>query len=383
VKVLFFTSWYPNPDAPQHGDFIQRHAEAIAEHPDVQLGLIFVKANKKGSSKHFELREETVNNVLTLRVFYKASRNPLIKAKRYRKAYEHGLQFYMHKIGKPDIIHANVVWPSGIAAKSIAKKHALPFVITEHWSVYYPNSEIKLNFAQRNRIANAVVAAKRVITVSKYLERCMVDMGFHGEYEQIPNVVNTSLFLPENTAVKRDFTFVHISNFTENKRAIDILEAFENSLKKRQDIRLKFIGEGPELAEIKEILQDEPALSKKVDILGSVNHDEVARELRNSDALILFSKYEGLPCVILEAWCTGIPVISTNVGGIKDYFQNDSGILLQGESIEELQHALLEISQDTNKYDPTKISDYAKGQFSNKSVADKFVALYQAVISSK
>mgnify|MGYP000670731770 CR=1 FL=1 len=380
MKVVFFTSWYPNPDAPQHGDFIQRHAEAIAAHPEVELGLIFVKAVKKGPSKHIELREEMVNGVLTLRVFYRHSINPLLKAKRYRKAYEHGLEFFKHKIGKPDIINANVIWPSGIVAKRLAKKYKIPFVITEHWSAYYPNSEIKLNFPQRFKISNAVAAAKRVITVSKYLERCMVDMGFHGNYEQIPNVVNTSLFFPEMVAEDRDFTFVHISNFTENKRAVDILEAFDLALKQQPNLSLKFIGEGPELNEIKEILAEEPELSKKVKLHGSINHDAVAKELRSSDALLLFSKYEGLPCVILEAWCTGIPVISTNVGGIKDYFQHDSGILLQGESIEELSHAILEIAKAQETYDSTKISDYAKGQFSNKSIAKQFFGLYQRVL---
>jgi len=382
VKVVFFTSWYPNPDAPQHGDFIQRHAEALATHPEIQLGLIFVKANRKGAAKHIELREEMVNGVLTLRVFYKHSFNPLIKAKRYRKAYEHGLEFFQHKIGKPDIINANVVWPSGIVAKRISKKFNIPFVITEHWSAYYPNSEIKLNFPQRFKIANAVAAAKRVITVSKYLERCMLDMGFHGSYEQIPNVVNTAIFFPEQVGNKREFTFVHISNFTDNKRAVDILEAFDNVLKQRANIRLKFIGEGPDITEIQEILKEEPKLSKKVDILGSLAHDEVAKELRSVDTLLLFSKYEGLPCVILEAWCSGLPVISTNVGGIKDYFQHDSGILLKGESLEELEHAMIEIIDDTDSYDPTKISDYAKGQFSNKSIAKQFYGLYQRVLKS-
>ncbi len=381
MKVVFFTSWYPNPDAPQHGDFIQRHAEALAENPDIQIGLIFVKANKDVGSKHFELREETVNGVLTLRVFYKPSFNPLIKAKRYRKAYEHGLDFFNRVIGRPDIINANVVWPSAIAAKRIAKKYKIPFVITEHWSAYYPNSEIKLNFPQRYKIANAIAAASRVITVSKYLERCMLDLGFHGNYEQIPNVVNTEIFYPNLEKKDREYTFLHISNFTENKRAVDILEAFEGALKVCPSIRLKYIGDGEELAEIKNILRDEPILSKQVDILGSIAHDEVARELRNADCLILFSRYEGLPCVILEAWCSGLPVISTNVGGIKDYFQHDSGVLLQGESIEELEHAILEITNHKEKYNPNKISNYAKGQFSNKNVAKQFLGLYQRVLN--
>lgn len=381
MKVLFFTSWYPNPDAPQHGDFIQRHAEALAENENVDIGLIFVKANKKSSSEGYVLEDKTLNGLRTIRVYYNPTKNPFLKAIRYRRAYEQGLRYFNQKVGKADIINANVTWPCGIVARKLSKKFNIPYTITEHWSAYYPESEIQLNFLQKHKICQAVRDASKVITVSNYLEESMREMGCEGNYTQIPNVVNMEVFSPSIEEKSDPFTFVHISNFTTNKRAVDILDAFDTLLDMHSNIKLKFIGEGEQINEIKGFLEEEPRLMEKVELLGSLEHNTVAKELRKSHALILFSRYEGLPCVILEAWASGIPVISTNVGGIRDYFRTFLGTLLRGESTDELEKAMKDMIDESSNYDSHQIHDYALKHFSNHAVSERFLEEFKKVIS--
>ena len=57
-------------------------------------------------------------------------------------------------------------------------------------------------------------------------------------------------------------------------------------------------------------------LADRVSFEGPATAEEVATAMRRADAFVLFRRYENLPCVILEAWSTGLPVIATEVGGV-------------------------------------------------------------------
>ena len=92
-------------------------------------------------------------------------------------------------------------------------------------------------------------------------------------------------------------------------------------------------GAGPELATVKALLRAAPA-NLRVDLPGHVDHRAVLEHYASEavDALVLLSSSEGLPVAIQEAASAGIPVIATDVGGVRELVGDDNGALLSADA---------------------------------------------------
>lgn len=87
------------------------------------------------------------------------------------------------------------------------------------------------------------------------------------------------------------------------------------------DLKLKIIGDGPERAKL-ESLARELNLESKIDFMGY--REDIREQLLTSDIFILTSHYEAMPMTILEAMALKIPVVTTDVGGIRHFIGDDS-----------------------------------------------------------
>ena len=72
--------------------------------------------------------------------------------------------------------------------------------------------------------------------------------------------------------------------------------------------------------------------------------------IQRSSILLMTSKKEGSPLVVLEAFCCGKPIVGTNVSGIRDLVQNNYNGMLCNQSAEELAQAIIKLSSDQNFY---------------------------------
>ncbi len=106
----------------------------------------------------------------------------------------------------------------------------------------------------------------------------------------------------------------------------------------------------------------------------------MAEYLGMADALVMFSRYENLPCVILEALCSGLPVISTDVGGIREVINNENGILIASEKEDKLFDAMNNMLNNLDKYDKEKIASAAKEKFNYHAVGNQFNEAYKEVL---
>ncbi len=78
--ILFLSSWYPSRVLPNNGDFVQRHAEAVATKH--QVTLIHVISDENLAAP-IEITENNINDVRTLIAYVKVSSNPIIKLYRF------------------------------------------------------------------------------------------------------------------------------------------------------------------------------------------------------------------------------------------------------------------------------------------------------------
>jgi glycosyltransferase involved in cell wall biosynthesis len=97
----------------------------------------------------------------------------------------------------------------------------------------------------------------------------------------------------------------------------------------------------------------------------------------------MFSFYENMPCAILEALCSGLPVIATEVGGIPEIIRKENGILINVGKETELLDAMKEMIRTYHIYDRRQISREATEQFSYEVIGKKIVDIYRSVFENK
>jgi glycosyltransferase involved in cell wall biosynthesis len=99
-----------------------------------------------------------------------------------------------------------------------------------------------------------------------------------------------------------------------------------------------------------------------------VSYPEVARQMQQADAFVLFSRFENLPCVLLEAMCCGLPVIATRVGGIAHHIPPDAGILVDSENEEQLYQAMEKLASGTFVFNRPLISTTAASAYGMQQI---------------
>ncbi|ELB2036798.1 glycosyltransferase family 4 protein [Vibrio parahaemolyticus] len=140
------------------------------------------------------------------------------------------------------------------------------------------------------------------------------------------------------------FKFVFVGRVQEDKGIVELLTAF---CKLQGPFCLEVIGDGPLRLELQKRF-DLP----NIDFVGQVQNDKLSSYFKEANALIVPSKnrYEGFPRVILEAWSNTVPVIASEVGGVKAFVEDDyNGYLFDISNSNQLYHAMKRIS-DSNNY---------------------------------
>lgn len=140
----------------------------------------------------------------------------------------------------------------------------------------------------------------------------------------IPNFVEMTEFQPFERAAGRaayglaaeDLAVVYAGRLVQEKRVDVLIDAFVRLLRERPTARLFIAGEGPDQARL-----HGQVVTQRVDrvrFLGLLPKADVHRLLAGADLLVLPSRFEGFPMVALEALAYGVPVVASDVGGIRE-----------------------------------------------------------------
>jgi glycosyltransferase involved in cell wall biosynthesis len=373
MNILFVSSWYPSRVIEGNGIFVQQHAEAVQKLHNVFVMHIITDQNL---TKSIEIDSQIINDIPTHIAYLKRTKNPFLKYYLYYKAY---LKI-TRKISKIDITHVNVTFPLGIIAVIEKIKNKTPFIISEHWTNYQAPLNKSISFFER-KITNWIITKASVICpVTQHLENAMCAFNLLGKYHPVPNIVNTNHFTPQINKKTKHFQVIHISNMDNDHKNITSILAVVAKLEKQiPNFRFKLIGNNSEQysQKIKELN------IQNIEITNHIPHQEIADQLQKTNLFVLFSNYENLPCVILESFSCGVPVVSSNVGGIDEYFPEDFGILVPAKDEEKLEKAILKMYINREKVDKQKMHDYVVKHFSAKTISATFTDIYKTVLSEK
>jgi glycosyltransferase involved in cell wall biosynthesis len=312
--------------------------------------------------------------VITKLIYLPKYNNKLLKLFHFFKAYLSAIK----KLKSIDLVHANIAFPIGLVALYLKWFLRKPYIISEHWSGYRTENYKNINSFQK--IATRIIAknATYICPVSNGLKTEMINFGLKGNYFCVPNVVNTDLFKPQNF-ISNKFTITHISGMdNEIKNVSGIINAISKLQTKIPNLEFNLIGK--ESKKYKQLIKS--LHIKNVHIINNIPHNEVADYLKKSSVFVLFSNYENLPCVILEAFSCGIPVVSTNVGGINEYFPENFGYLIPVKDENSLEKNILKIYNKEIKTDKKQMYNYAKNNFGVDVICKTFSEIYFKSIHS-
>lgn len=380
-KILFLPSWYPNRTAPGLGNFIQRQAVAVSGFHDV--AVLYAVADPSLTEKYeVEIRDN--NSVLEIIVYYKKvsdhfpGLSSLLKYQRYFNAWRKGYAQLKTLFGQPDLIHLHVIWRAAIFARSLQDKLQVPLVISEHWSGYLPEDGSYGSPLVKMYTQGIVKKASAVIAVSERMKEAMLWHGLGNDYHIIPNVVDTELFYPALSPPGGKIRMLHVSTVNDREKNISgLLNVISRLSEKRKDFVLEIIGDSEERAAFENKAKKMGILDSQVIFAGYQSIDNVAERMRDSHFFVMFSNYEGLPCVILEAMSSGLPVVATRTGGIPSVVNDERGILVDVKDEEGLLDALDKMIDKWNTYDRGHLRKYSEEHFSYHQVGKQIAAIYE------
>jgi glycosyltransferase involved in cell wall biosynthesis len=276
----------------------------------------------------------------------------------------------MQTEGKPARVVLNVAMRAGLLALWLKYTRGVPFILIEHWSGYLPEDGRYHGKWLRKATELVFKEADGVMTVSKQMRDNMVSR--HGlamkRHAILPNSVDVDIFsyIPENQLIESPF-FYHVSNFVHEKNVLALVAVFEQCWNEGMQYRLILSGDGPDATTVKNryIHRIEEG---KLQLTGRLTPEKIASYMQQATAFVLFSLFEGLPCVMLEAWCTGLPVIAPATGGIPEVLNSDNGILLPTNDSEALYKAVWAIDRGALTFDRLQIHTQAKAKYASSSV---------------
>ena len=183
-----------------------------------------------------------------------------------------------------------------------------------------------------------------------------------------------ALPFPEHNA---PFIFGTVSCFKPQKNLLDLLQAFERVHQQMPHTKLEIIGDGV-LRPILEQWIQEHNLEAAITLHGWQHN--VAPLMLNWHSFVLSSLWEGLPCAVVEARLLKLPVISYNVGGIRDVITHEeNGFLCKPGNWQELADNMCHVALDKNCYQ--KFQNYHEdlADFNHQNMIQHHINLYNSL----
>jgi glycosyltransferase involved in cell wall biosynthesis len=233
------------------------------------------------------------------------------------------------------------------------------------------------------------------IAVAEVQKRQLVEReGLPGENVRvIYNGVDTRAFRPaeggERTSLRRalglsetDVVLMAVGSLKPVKGIDVLLRSLVPVMRAHAPVMLVVVGDGPDRGAL-EALARELGIAERVRFAGL--RADVDAWLRTADALVLSSRSEALPTVLLEAMATGLPVVATNVGGVGEIVEAErSGALVAAEDVDALGSALARVVAD----EPLRRTWGARGRavvesrFRIETMCENRMAFFEALLSS-
>lgn len=393
MKILVFTTLYPNNICRNHGVFIEERMSAVARLKGCDVRVVApvpyyppVRLSWRWSYSQVT-REEMMNGIPVYHPRYFLI--PKVGMALHGLMMFLSVVWFIKKLQRQfdfDVIDAHYVYPDGFAAVLLGFLLSKPVVVSARGSDISRFPEF---LVIRNLIRFTLDRAQKVITVSRSLKEAAIRLGVPDEkVEVVPNGVDASRFFPYSRREARrrlglaaDRKIVlSVGGLTAVKGFDLLIHAIKIFMDEYDEEKLSLIvvGDGGLRGQLEQIVQALD-LGSQVRLVGAVPHDELYLWYNAADILCLASKREGWPNVVLEAMACGTPVVGASVGGIPEIILNEQLGLLTEREPAVLAARLREAIH--KKWDAERIVRYAR-RLTWDGTAASVYQIFESVLST-
>ncbi len=245
-------------------------------------------------------------------------------------------------------------------------------------------AQIERRFARQFR--NSFLKADRVLVLSKELmntlikmrPNCRVTLETTVVDEKVADQYNQKGFVERWDHYNRVFLF--LARLEKEKGIYETIEAFNLVQKKYPDVQLNICGDGKELIKVRSEVGNNPNIT----LHGFVTGEEKKKAFSSADIYLFPSFQEGMPNSVLEAMAFGLPVITTPVGGLVDFFVDGKmGLFIEQRNAQDLaekmifliEHPPLALEMGSYNF------RYARSHFYSSVVAARLENYYNEIIN--
>lgn len=324
LRVLVFSTLYPNEAQPNHGVFVENRLRHVVRTGAIEAKVVapvpwFPSTNPRfGHYADFAAAPalETRHGLEILHPRYPViPKTGMTVAPALLYAWSRGALTKLIAAGFDfDVIDAHYFYPDGVAAVMLGQTFGKPVTVTARGT--------DINLIPKNVLPRRVIrwAAQRSganIAVCQALKDAMVELGIDPETVTVlRNGVDLEQFHPVDGAAYRDASgltspvLLSVGGLITRKGHDLIIRALADL----PGATLLIAGSGPEETRLR-ALADTLGLADRVRFLGPVPHDSLREIYSAANCLVLASDREGWPNVLLEAMACGTPVAATNIWG--------------------------------------------------------------------
>ena len=376
--ILFLPRWYPHQFDPMFGLFIKKHAEAVSLYN--QVSVLYIQGiNSKEDFKKKQTFESP--NLFTQIYYYRISANKLWNVVRFWFYLIIGYLLIQKKKGKPDLVHVHILTRLGIFALILKWIYKTPYIITEHWSRYLPETNSYKGWLRKKLGKIVVRKAKAILPVSKALADAMKNHGLlNMNYQIIPNVVEDIFYEPLNKSAKNHpIVFLHVSTFEDRSKNISgILRVIKQLSETRLDFEFWFVGDGIDFEAMKNYSMTLKIPTEVIRFYGIRQGKDLANIYHQADYLVMFSNYETFLVVINEAQACGLPVVCTRVGELSQLINETNGFLIEPRNEKQLESTLNNILINKPSFNASEIQKKAKKEYRYDAVSQRLNTIYRS-----
>ncbi|MCK4434108.1 glycosyltransferase family 4 protein [Candidatus Bathyarchaeota archaeon] len=293
---------------------LEKHVEELAQYLSNNGCKVIILSSVFGE-KYFKPVENVSDNLIIYRFSVRSMNKfiaPIATLLYYMKMLKYCYRIASKYSNEITIVHGHGVIP-GIVAIKLSDYISRPVVVTFHGSPTYTTAGFKV-FPQLffRRLSRADV----IVSTSAYVKLIVQNLGLK-DVIIIPNWIDDGLIARRRVTKsgacnpkQSEFTMGYIGRLSPRKNVHLLLYALKK-LKRKYKVGLVIAGSGSEMPHLRKLAL-KLNVNNNVSFLGWVNN--VIRVLDAIDVLVLPSKGEGFPFVVLEAFARGVPVVAYKAG---------------------------------------------------------------------
>jgi glycosyltransferase involved in cell wall biosynthesis len=389
MNILIIPAFFQTKEKPTQGSFFMDQAVALKKAGHNVIILYPDTYSVKCIKNWVDYKENNVEIANGIKIYRKKVFCPL----------KHGIEGHKDTFAKIieelytdniagkieiDIIHAHCCVWAGYAAMELSEKTGIPYVITEHATLFKLHAD-KISNSNNKCIKEAFGKADKVICVSNEFKNLIAKYRVKDDIEVVGNVVDCELFKPcVSDKYHTNINFLTICYMETQdqlyKKGIDILlKAWEKVVKNYPNAKIVIGGGGHAKHKVLEWCE-EYNIADSVEMIGALNRTQVAEYMNKCDFFVLPSRYETFGVVYIEAMACGKPVIAVKNGGPDDFVKDFNGILIETENVDELAKAMCDMSNNRLKYNAQVISEYINEKFSDHAISEQLEKIYTNIL---